>query len=29
MPRFGLKAFFQELRRRRVFNTVAIYIVGA
>ena len=23
------KIFFTELRRRRVFNTVAIYIVGA
>lgn len=29
MARFGPKTFFQELRRRHVFNTVAIYIAGA
>jgi TolB-like protein len=29
MARFGPKSLFRELRRRRVFNTIAIYIVGA
>jgi len=29
MTRFSPKQLFKELRRRRVFNTVAIYIVGA
>ena len=29
LPSFRPKLFVQELRRRRVFNTVALYVVGA
>lgn len=29
LPHFSPRTVFHELRRRRVFNTVAIYIVGA
>jgi len=29
VKRFRIKVIFQELRRRRVFNTVAIYVAGA